>query len=110
MSVQMHKTADEAGAAFLSQARAVLDRDRPWMGLIVWVAPDGTLRMDRTTYNFPIDRASEIAEMIKRDAVAEMGLDHSPLPLAAGFGIVGGDDMALQSAAPASIAEAVGET
>ena len=110
--MQMHRNEQDAGNAFQAQVRSVLACGQPWMGLMFRVDPTtGILYLERTTYDFPLSRITDALELIKREATAELGLgplDHSPLPLAAGFGIVAEDaDDALPQ--PSSIAEAIGE-
>ena len=110
--MQMHKTEDDAGNAFQSQVRAVVGCARPWLGLMFHISEDGTLHLERTTHEFPMGRIGDVLELIKRDVTAELGLgplDHSPLPLAPGFGIVGVEDGDVMPQ-PVSIAEAVGES
>lgn len=106
--MQMHRSPEDARAAFRSQFDGI-DPATSWMGLMLHVAPDGMIRLDRTTWDFPIDRAREIIELLKRDFAAELGVgEEQPLlPIAPGFGIVADDQSPADGLV--SVAEAVGD-
>lgn len=71
--------------------KAVFDGSDKWL-FAVWSIEGGRLVMRRSFLNFPHGDWKIAVDLLKKEAVKELGLDTSPLPEATGFGIVGDDE------------------
>ncbi len=77
--VDTHVAKGEAVKAFQERFdQVVVESDR--FLAVIWSIKDGKLILDRTSFDFPMGDYGKSLELLKRNLVADTGLDFSPLP------------------------------
>lgn len=82
MPITQHETPQESEQAFLDKFSL---REEKWMGVLFSLEPDGSIRIDKTSWEFPAEKFDETLQLLYRMLMQEKkGLDREfgLLPLA----------------------------